>query len=175
MNLADSRTLDALDFASVRERVVSATRTQRGRAYAAQLAPELEFARSRREQARTEAMRSLAAGADVTIMPAIETSSFTEAAAIGRALGPAELRAVGDALARRGGRASRRPGPSGFRGCRRAVHALRELQRRILDALDERGAVLDRASPALDEFAAGSPSPGRRTRSSAPSSAAQIR
>ena len=74
MTIADSRTLDALDFASVRDRVVGATRTQRGRGLADDLLPESNFDVVRREQLRTEAMRSLAAGADVTIMPAVETA-----------------------------------------------------------------------------------------------------
>ncbi|MGC2635249.1 MAG: hypothetical protein WA215_13700, partial [Candidatus Cybelea sp.] len=61
MTIADSRTLDALDFASVRDRVVGATRTQRGRGLANDLLPESNFDVVRREQLRTEAMRSLAA------------------------------------------------------------------------------------------------------------------
>src|SRR5579871_5434750 len=80
MAFADDRTLEALDFGAVRDRVVAATRTQRGRSYAAELTPYDDFARVREEQRRTEAVRSLAA-------------------AVGATLAPADLRSVGDAIA----------------------------------------------------------------------------
>ncbi len=149
MTIADSRTLDALDFASVRDRVVSATRTQRGRALATDLLPHADFELVRREQLRTEAMRSLAAGADVTIMPAVETVTLTEAAKVGQTLGPVDLRAIGDTVA---------AAAAAYKAVREhrdltAVVApytpLRELQHSLTDAIDERGTVLDRASPAL--------------------------
>jgi DNA mismatch repair protein MutS2 len=149
MIVADSRTLEALDFAGVRDRVVSATRTQRGRALASDLLPHSDFDVVRREQLRTEAMRSLAASADVTIMPAVETVALTEAANVGQTLGPSELRAIGDTLA---------AAAAAYKAVRehpdlKAVVApytpLRELQHSLTDAIDERGTVLDRASPAL--------------------------
>ncbi len=149
MTIADSRTLDALDFASVRDRVVGATRTQRGRGLANDLLPESNFDIVRREQLRTEAMRSLAAGADVTIMPAAETAASTEAAKVGQTLGPSDLRAIGDTLA---------AAAAAYKAVREhpdltAVVApytpLRELQHSLTDAIDERGTVLDRASPGL--------------------------
>src|SRR5580692_473877 len=149
MTIADSRTLDALDFASVRDRVVGATRTQRGRGLANDLLPESNFDVVRREQLRTEAMRSLAAGADVTIMPAAETAVSTEAAKVGQTLGPSDLRAIGDTLA---------AAAAAYKAVREhpdlmAVVApytpLRELQHALTDAIDERGTVLDRASPGL--------------------------
>ena len=62
MALADARTLEALDFAAVRDRVVAATRTHRGRAYARELLPQDDFDVVRHEQLRTEAVRSLIAG-----------------------------------------------------------------------------------------------------------------
>ncbi|MBV9332596.1 MAG: Smr/MutS family protein [Candidatus Eremiobacteraeota bacterium] len=149
MTLADARTLEALDFAAVRERVVAATRTNRGTSYARELVPGTDFEAIRREQRRTEAVRSLVAGADFRVMPAIETAPLTEAAQLGRTLAPPDLRAVGDAIA-------------AAAAAHRAVHehddlsevvrsyaSLRELGRGILDAIDERGSVLDRASPAL--------------------------
>ncbi len=149
MTLADSRTLDVLDFASLRDRVVGATRTQRGRSFATGLLPETDFESVRREQTRTEAMRSLAAGADVTIAPAAETAPFTEAAQIGQGLAAGDLRSIGDALA---------SAASAYKAVREhpdlaAVVAsytvLRDLQHGITDAIDERGTVSDRASPAL--------------------------
>ncbi|MGC1380029.1 MAG: hypothetical protein WA814_03260, partial [Candidatus Baltobacteraceae bacterium] len=86
MMLADARTLEALDFANVRDRVVAATHTQRGRSLAYDLAPFSDFELVRREQMRTEALRSLAAGTDFSVMPAVETAPLTEAAAVGHAL-----------------------------------------------------------------------------------------
>ncbi len=149
MTLADDRTLEALDFTAVRDRIVAATRTQRGRAYALELAPYSNFDIVRREQLRTEAVRSLIAGSDFHVMPAIDTSSLTEAAQVGRTLASSDLRSIGDAVA-------------AAAAAYRAVHEhadladvvagytpLRELTRSILDAIDERGAVQDRASPAL--------------------------
>src|ERR1700692_3476411 len=99
MTLTDSRTLEALDFAGVRERVVGATHTQRGHARAVALAPEDDYEAVRREQRRTEAVRSLLAGADLHIMRAVDTGPLTESAAVGRTLGASDLRAIGDALA----------------------------------------------------------------------------
>lgn len=149
MTLADARTLDALDFARVRERVVSSTRTQRGRALASDLLPESDFAIVRREQLRTEAMRSLAASADVTIMPAIDTAPLSDAAQVGRTLAAPELRSIGDALAAAAA-AHKAVHPHPDLGSVVAPYTpLREIQRSLVDAIDERGTVLDRASPAL--------------------------
>jgi DNA mismatch repair protein MutS2 len=149
VSLADARTLEALDFERVRERVVGETHTQRGHAYASEMLPLADFASVRREQQRTEAMRALAASADVTIMRAAETEPFTQAAALGRTLAATDLRLVGDALA-------------AAAAAQRAVREqpdlapviapytpLRELTQAIVDAIDERGSVLDRASHAL--------------------------
>ncbi|MGA7248601.1 MAG: hypothetical protein WBW89_12665, partial [Candidatus Cybelea sp.] len=83
MSLTDDRTLEALDFTAVREAVIATTRTQRGRSYARELAPLPDFEDVRREQLRTEAMRTLVAGSDFRVMPAIETAALTEAAGVG--------------------------------------------------------------------------------------------
>ncbi|HEY2476207.1 MAG TPA: endonuclease MutS2 [Candidatus Cybelea sp.] len=149
MSLADARTLDALDFAQVRERVVSATRTQRGRLLAEDLRPKADFALVRREQLRTEAMRSLAASADVTIMPAVDTAAFSEAAQVGQTLGAPELRSIGDALAAAAAAHKAVREHPDLASVVAPYTPLRELQRSLIDAIDERGTVLDRASPAL--------------------------
>ncbi|HEY6450619.1 MAG TPA: hypothetical protein VIX60_08075 [Candidatus Cybelea sp.] len=149
MTLADERTLDALDFTAVRNRVVAATRTERGRAYALALVPRDDFDLVRREQLHTEAVRSLLVGSDFRVMPAIETSSLTEAAEVGRTLAPGDLRSIGDAVAAAAAahRAVREhPDLADIAG---SYTPLRELARSIIDAIDERGAILDRASPAL--------------------------
>jgi len=155
MTLADSRTLEALDFTGVRDRVVAATHTQRGHARALALEPYADYEMVRREQRRTEAVRSLLAGADLQIMRAVETAPLTEAAALGRTLAAGDLRAIGDAL-------------SAAASAYRAAHEhadlgdvvasytpLREVTRAIVDAIDERGTVLERASPALGRIRRG--------------------
>jgi DNA mismatch repair protein MutS2 len=133
----------------VRERVVGATRTERGRSYAQALAPLEDFAEVRTAQAQTAATRELVAGADLYVMPAIDTAALTQAAAVGRTLGPSELRSIGDAIAAAAAAqlavresAELAPVIAGYT-------PQRDLQRAILDAIDERGLVLDRASPPL--------------------------
>ena len=78
----------SLDFAGVRDRVVAATHTERGRdALALELAPQTDFDAVRREQARTEAVRSLIVGCrSVHVMRGVETAALTEAAEVGRTL-----------------------------------------------------------------------------------------
>jgi DNA mismatch repair protein MutS2 len=147
--ISDQRTLEALDFASVRDRVVAATRTQRGRTFAESLVPFERFEEVRNAQAQTSATRELVAGADLHVMRAIDTAELTQAAAVGRTLAPSDLRAIGDAIAAAAAahlavreNVDLAPVVAGY-------SPLRDLQRAILDAIDERGAVLDRASPAL--------------------------
>lgn len=149
MSLADARTLEALDFAAVRERVVGAIRTQRGKSYALELSPGTDFEVVRREQRRTEAVRSLVAAADFRVMPAIETMPLTEAAQVGRTLPATDLRAVGDAVAAAAASYRAVHEHADLSDVARQYTPLRELGRAILDAIDERGSVLDRASPAL--------------------------
>jgi DNA mismatch repair protein MutS2 len=149
MGPADARTLEALDFSAVRDRVVGATHTQRGRAVALELTPSSDFELVRAEQRRTEAVRSIVAGSDFHVMPAIETAPLTESAGLGRTLDGSDLRSIGDAIAA----AAAAYGATREHGDLAEVVApyapLRELQRSIADAIDERGSVLDRASPAL--------------------------
>ena len=151
MSLADERTLAALDFATVRERVVAATRTQRGKARAAQLEPLTDFALVRLEQGRTSLVRDLVAGSDLHVIPAVDTDELTQAALLGRTLAPSDLRAVGDALAAAAAAANalREVKHEALAAITAPYTNLRDLQRTLTDAIDERGAVLDRASPAL--------------------------
>ncbi len=149
MSLADDRTLEALDFAAVRARVVSETRTQRGRAYALALTPDFDFEAVRREQQRTEAVRGLMAGSDFRVMPAIETSALTGAAQLGQTLTAADLRSIGDALAAAAAAHRAAHEHADLAGVVAGYTPLRELSRPLVDAIDERGFVLDRASPAL--------------------------
>lgn len=149
--LADERTLETLDFAGVRERVVSATRTARGRAYAQDLAPETDFDIVRREQAATACVRNLLAAADMHVMAALDVQDALDRAQIGTALPAADLRAIGDMLAAAAAASNktRDQDAEAIAYITRAYAPLNELQRALTDAIDERGVVLERASPAL--------------------------
>jgi DNA mismatch repair protein MutS2 len=149
LTLVDARTLQALDFGAVRERVVAATHTQRGRSFADELAPSADFATVRIEQRRTEAVRSLIVTADFRVMPAIDTASLTQAAQVGQTLGSSDLRSIGEAIAAAaaGHRAAHEH--ADLADVLAGYTAIPQLGRSIVDAIDERGAVLDRASPAL--------------------------
>ncbi|HEY1654469.1 MAG TPA: Smr/MutS family protein [Candidatus Tumulicola sp.] len=147
--LADQRTLDALDFAGVRDRVVGATHTQRGRSLAAELSPAAEFDGVVLGQQRTSAARDLVASADLHVASAIDTGALTQAAALGRTLGAGDLRAVGDALSAAAAAYNAVREDAVLARVADGYASLRELQRAISDGIDERGTVLDRASPGL--------------------------
>jgi len=149
--LADQRTLETLDYDSVRDRVVAQTRTERGRALADELCPFVDFERVKREQAATEKVRELIVTADLHVMPAADTADLTERAAIGTSLGATELRSVGDAIAAAAAAYNKtRENPSDVLDAVTAGYApLKDVQRAITDAIDERGVVLERASHAL--------------------------
>ena len=155
MALADERTLEALDFPSVRAQVVAATRTERGRAAAVELAPHRAFDRVVAEQARTQAVRSLLSGEDFYVMTAIDTAPFTQTAALGRSLSAADLRAVGDAVAAAAAAWKAAHEHRDLAQLTAPYVPLRDLQHAIGDAIDERANVLDRASPALGRIRRG--------------------
>ena len=149
--LADQRTLETLDYASVRDRVVAQTRTERGRALAHDLSPFVDFERVKREQAATENVRELIVTADLHVMPAADTADLTQRASIGTSLSATELRAVGDAVAAAAAAYNKtRENPSDVLDAVTAGYVpLKDVQRAITDAIDERGVVLERASHAL--------------------------
>ena len=132
-----------------------ATRTQRGRALAAELAPHVDFELVRREQRRTEAVRSLIAAADLQVMPAVETAPLTQVAQLGRTLSGSDVRSVADALAAAASAHRAIREHSDLAEVAAEYTPLREVQRAIVDAVDERGAVLDRASHALSRIRRG--------------------
>jgi DNA mismatch repair protein MutS2 len=150
-SLADARTLETLDFAGVRARVGAAAQTELGRAYAAELTPSTDFEIVCREQAATAHVRELVASVDMHVLPAHDIEEALRRAAAGTTLGAIELREIGDALA---------AAAAAFNKTREApaepiahvtapYRPLKELQRALVDAIDERGTVLERASPAL--------------------------
>lgn len=149
--IADERTLDTLDFGGVRARVVACAQTERGKRYAAALVPLSDFEAVRREQAATEHVRELVVTHDLHVMPAADVEDSVRRAAMGTPLSAIELRAAGDAIgAAAAAFAKTREMPSGAIAHILAPYRpLKELQRDLLDALDERGTVLDRASTAL--------------------------
>ncbi|MBV9234124.1 MAG: hypothetical protein JO030_08785, partial [Candidatus Eremiobacteraeota bacterium] len=149
MSLADARTLEALDFAAVRERVIEQTRTQRGKSRASVLAPELDFALVEAAQRRTAALRTLQAERDFYVMPAVETAPFCEGAVVGRTLAAPDLRAVGDAVAAAAAAYRAVAEQTDVHDVIAAYRPLRDVGDAIVNAIDERGNVLDRASPAL--------------------------
>ena len=151
MSLADPRTLETLDFAGVRDRVIAQTRTERGRAYAEALTPHTDFEQVRREQAATEHIRALVAAADMHVQAAADTADFTQRAAIGTTLAAAELRAIGDAIAAAAAayNKTREQPDDAIASITAPYRPLKDVHRALTDAIDERGTVLERASPAL--------------------------
>jgi DNA mismatch repair protein MutS2 len=85
------------------------------------------------------------------VLPAVDTAAITQRASIGTSLSATELRAVGDAVAAAAAAYNKtREQPSEvLQALTAAYQPLKELIRNITDAIDERGTVLERASPAL--------------------------
>lgn len=149
--LSDQRTLDTLDYASVRRRVVAQTRTERGRRLAGELCPFVDFERVKREQAATEVVRELIVSADLHVLPAVDTANLTQRASIGTSLGATELRAVGDAVSAAAAvynKTREQPGEV-LDSVTAGYQPLKDLHRAIVNAIDEHGVVLERASHAL--------------------------
>jgi DNA mismatch repair protein MutS2 len=151
--IIDERSLDALDFTRVRERVAGQTHAARAYARALELAPSGDEALVRRLVAETAEMRALVRVHGFTLAQIADVEPALEIAARGASLGPADLRAIADALAA-GGAAVRviREADLDLAMLRERsapFQALPRIVARVLDAIDEHGAILDRASPAL--------------------------
>ena len=150
--LADPRSLEALDFARVRERVAEQTHAVQARARALALEPVSDATTVRRLVTETAEMRTLVRTQGFALAQIADVDEALEIAQRGASLPAAELRAIADALAS-GGAAVRaiREAESvpALRDLTSAFRALPAIVTRITDAIDERGSVLDRASPAL--------------------------
>jgi DNA mismatch repair protein MutS2 len=151
--LADPRSLEALDFARVRERVAGQTHATQAHARALALEPVSDGDTVRRLVAETAEMRKLTRSQGFTLAQIADVDEALEIAQRGAPLPAAELRAIADALAA-GGAAVRviRESEAGvpvLRDLTSAFRALPSIVTRITEAIDERGAVLDRASPEL--------------------------
>jgi DNA mismatch repair protein MutS2 len=151
--LADARSLEALDFARIRERVAGQTHAAQAFARAQALEPSTDADLVRRLVAETGEMRALIRAQGFAPARIEEVDDALEIAARGSPLPAHELRAVADALA---------AGAAAVRAIRESdvdLPMLRErttpfrplpkIAGRITDAIDERNAILDRASPAL--------------------------
>ncbi len=149
--LADEQSLAALDFSAIVERVERAAQTERGRSYARALLPERDIAVVREQQARTAAIRRAMVERDFYVAAAIDPEGLVDAAAVGRTLAGTELRAVADALAAAASaaRVLRESGDPALQPLLALHGELKELIGALRNAVDERGEILDRASPAL--------------------------
>jgi DNA mismatch repair protein MutS2 len=125
--------------------------TERGRVRAEALQPSPDFDRAVLEQAKTAAVRDLVASADFHVLPAVETADLTTRAAIGTALSALDLRSLAEAIgaAAAAFNKTREYAGDALAEVTAPYRPLKELQRALTDAIDERGVVLDRASPAL--------------------------
>lgn len=149
--LADEATLAALDFSAIVERVERASQTERGREYARALLPQTDILVIRVEQARTAALRRALVERDFYVAAAIDPEPLADAAAAGRTLAGSELRGVADALTAAAGAARilRETGEASLQPILALHGELKELVGSLREAIDERGELLDRASPAL--------------------------
>jgi len=150
--LADPRSLEALDFARVRERVAGQTHAVQAHARALAMEPVSDGDIVRRLVTETAEMRTLVRSQNFSLSRIEDVAGALEIAQRGASLPGSELRAIADALSA-GGAAVRaiREAESvpALRDLTSAFRALPGIVTRITDAVDERGTVLDRASPAL--------------------------
>jgi len=151
--LADERTLEMLDFEAIRRMLAQHTATDRAARLARSLVPRSGSEHVRREQAATREMRAVVSADPFDLPRVVEVGDAIGRAARGAPLGGEELRDIGVALAAadaavRRIRSSARDAPSLVTRCSANTY-LASVTKRIAEAIDERGQVLDRASPAL--------------------------
>jgi DNA mismatch repair protein MutS2 len=148
----DERGLDVLDFGRIRERYAVQTHGARAAARAFACVPTTDIAVARALLGETSEMRALAqTGVGLERIDDVDEAIAT--AARGVALPARELRAIADAQAAaaaavRAIRDAELELPL-LRARSATFRALPHLVTRIHDAIDERGAILDRASTAL--------------------------
>ena len=151
--LIDERGLDVLDFERIRERYAGQTHAPRSEALAIACEPASDFELVRRLVGETTEMRLLLADAGFSMQRIEDVDEAVATAARGVPLPPRELRSIADALgaagaAARAVREAELDVPLLRERCA-PFRALPEIVNRITEAIDERGAVLDRASAAL--------------------------
>jgi DNA mismatch repair protein MutS2 len=159
MALLDERSLEVLDFARIRERYAGQTHAPRSHARALACEPSTDFEAVRRLVGQTSEMRLLAREHGFGMTQIGDVDAAVATAARGVALPARELRAIADALAAAAAavRAVREAGDAAplLRVACTAFRPLPSVVTRIGDAIDERGTVLDRASPALSRIRRG--------------------
>jgi DNA mismatch repair protein MutS2 len=158
MSLIDARSCEVLDFERIRERLAGLTHAPQTAARAADLEPDSDFEMVRRLVAETAEMRALVRETGFGLARIADISAALASAARGVPIPALELRAVADALgaAAYAARTIRESDATPL--LRERVSAFRPLPTiaaRIVDAIDERGTVLDRASPALGRIRRG--------------------
>jgi DNA mismatch repair protein MutS2 len=151
--LIDERGLEVLDFQRIRERYAGQTHAPRSHALALACEPSTDFALVRRLAGETTEMRALAQDAGFSMQRIDDVDTAVATAARGVPLAARDLRSVADALAAAAAavkavREAEVDVPL-LRERSTAFRALPHIVNRIHDAIDERGNVLDRASPAL--------------------------
>ena len=151
--LIDERGLDVLDFGRIRERYAGQTHAPRSAAAAGVCEPSADFALVRRLVGETTEMRALIELGGFSMERIDDVDEAVETAARGVPLAPRDLRSIAEALAAsaaavRTVREAEAELPL-LRARSAPYRALPLIVNRITDAIDERAAVLDRASPAL--------------------------
>jgi DNA mismatch repair protein MutS2 len=152
MSMLDARGCDVLDFGRIRERLAGATHAVGAYARALEVEPSVDFAYVRRLVAETAEMRELLRDGGLGLTQIADVASALATAARAVPIAALELRAIADALAA-AAYAARMVRESDRTPLLReriaGFVALPSVVNRVTDAIDERGAVLDRASPAL--------------------------
>jgi len=151
--LIDERGLEVLDFGRIRERYAGQTHAPRSYARALACEPATDFALVRRLVGETGEMRALAQDGGFSMQRIDDVEEAVATAARGVALAARDLRSVADVLAAAAAvvkavREAESEVPLLRERCA-PFRALTLIVNRVTDAIDERGAVLDRASPAL--------------------------
>lgn len=151
--LIDERGLEVLDFQQIRERYAGQTHSPRSASRALQCEPVADFATVRTLVGETAEMRTLGRESGFAMQRIDDVDEAVAGALRGVTLSARELRSIADALAAaaaavRAVREAESDVPQLRARCA-PFRALPQIVTRVTDAIDERGAVLDRASPAL--------------------------
>ena len=151
--LIDERGLDVLDFQRIRERYAGQTHAPRSNARALACEPTADFELVRRLVGETSEMRALQSDAGFSVQRIDDVDEAVATAERGVSLTARDLRAIADALAAanaavRGVREAEIEVPLLRERCA-PFRALPQIVQRVIDAIDERANVLDRASAAL--------------------------
>ncbi len=153
-DLADERTLNALDFMAIRDQLCRYARTARGRVRCEAIVPLRDPSHIRLAYARLSEVRRLLQANLLRVGQAADTSDATARAVRGASLAPSELRSLGDSLVCASVVATslrQRQGDS-LDAILAPYSSLTSLSRSIAEAIDERGVVQDRASQALSKI-----------------------